>query len=55
MGSALKWGVAFSPDGKLAVSGGYDKTVRVWEVASGRELHCFSGHDGYVLSVAFAP
>jgi WD40 repeat protein len=49
------WGVAFSPDGKLAASGGYDNTVRVWDVSSGREVHRFEGHAGYVLSVAFTP
>jgi RNA polymerase sigma factor (sigma-70 family) len=30
-------GLAFTPDGKALVSGSYDKTVRVWDVADGRE------------------
>src|SRR5262249_13973697 len=29
--------LAFSPDGRHAVSGGKDKVVRVWEVGTGRE------------------
>jgi len=46
---------AFSPDGNVAVSGGVDGTVRLWEAASGRELHSFVGHRGSVLGVAFSP
>ena len=37
--------VSFSPDGKRLVSSSFDKTVRVWDVASGKELkrfHCAS-------------
>jgi WD40 repeat protein len=33
--------VAFSPDGKRLVSSSFDKTVRVWEVTSGKELKRF--------------
>jgi WD40 repeat protein len=29
--------VAFSPDGKTVVSGSEDKTIRVWNVATGEE------------------
>src|SRR5262249_18582612 len=35
------WGVhslAFSPDGKRALSGGSDRAVRLWDVATGKEL-----------------
>jgi RNA polymerase sigma factor (sigma-70 family) len=33
--------VAFTPDGKQLVTAGVDQTVRVWDVASGREFRCF--------------
>ncbi|MCY3018777.1 MAG: serine/threonine protein kinase [Planctomycetota bacterium] len=47
--------VAFSPDGKLALSGSRDKTLKLWEVKTGRELRTFSGHTSWVKSIAFSP
>lgn len=47
--------VAFSPDGKTALSSSDDRTVRLWEVASGKELLVSKMHGDYVLSVAFSP
>jgi WD40 repeat protein len=32
-----------------------DKTIRLWDVASGRELRCLHGHLNSVWSVAFSP
>jgi WD40 repeat protein len=46
--------LAFSADGKRLVSGGRDKTVRVWNVASGEELYQLQGHGGTVYSVALS-
>jgi len=51
--SALVFSVAFSPDGRTALSG--SDTVRLWDVSSGRELRTFAGHSYRVLSVAFSP
>lgn len=47
--------VAFSPDGRLAVSGGWDRGVVLWDVETGREVRRFSGHSDSVSSVAFSP
>ena len=44
---------ALSADGTLVVTGGADKTAKLWEMATGRELRTFQGHTGSVTSVAF--
>jgi len=48
--------ILFSPDEKRIISGSQDRTIRVWNAASGVELlNPIQGHDGSVLSVDFAP
>jgi len=45
-------GVAVSADGRRAVSASDDKTLKVWDVESGREIHSLSGHSSVVSGVA---
>lgn len=47
--------LAISPDGKILASGGWDKTVRLWEVATGKELHTLKGHADMIWDVCFSP
>ncbi|MBC8170103.1 MAG: hypothetical protein H7X77_00455, partial [Anaerolineae bacterium] len=43
-------GVAFSPDAKTVLSGGWDNLVILWDVATGNQLQRFDGHTGRVTA-----
>jgi WD40 repeat protein len=47
--------VAFSPDGRYALSGGWDKTLCYWEVATGREIARLQGRGWDIFGAAFSP
>jgi RNA polymerase sigma factor (sigma-70 family) len=44
--------VAFTPDGKVLVSGSGDQTVKVWNARNGKLLQTLEGHRGTVNAVA---
>ncbi|WP_067970774.1 nSTAND1 domain-containing NTPase [Nocardiopsis trehalosi] len=48
-------GVAISPDGERVAGASTDGTVRLWDTATGQEVHTLKGHDNGVNGVAFSP
>ena len=46
--------VAFSPDGRQALTASNDRTVRLWDLASGTCVNTLEGHSDKALSVAFS-
>jgi WD40 repeat protein len=53
--TALIYHLAFSPDGKLLATAGFDNVVKFWEWPSGKEIRTLAGHTGPVYCVAFHP
>lgn len=50
------YGAALAADGRRALTAGFgDKTVRLWDLTTGKELRAYEGHIGAVLGVAFSP
>jgi WD40 repeat protein/serine/threonine protein kinase len=48
-------GVALAPDGIRVAAACGDRTVKIWDTATGRIVQTLRGHDAYVFSVAFSP
>jgi WD40 repeat protein/serine/threonine protein kinase len=46
--------VAASRDGRLALTGGNDHSLKLWDIQTGTELRSFTGHQGAILCVALS-
>ena len=49
------YAVSFSPDGRKIVSGSLDRTLRIWDSATGEMLLTIKAHEGAVRAVSFSP
>jgi WD40 repeat protein len=47
--------VAFSQDGKFAATGSSDKTIKLWEKSTGREIRSYIGSEGIIRFLSFGP
>ena len=49
------WSVAFSPDGQYIAAGDSKGNILLRQVADGRPIRSFIGHNGWVVSLDFSP
>lgn len=47
--------VAITPDGKTAITGGDDATIRVWDLKTGREQKVLLGHTSSIVVLQVSP
>ncbi len=47
--------VAFTPDGRYLLSGSRDKSIKLWELSTGRELRSYPGHESTINDLVLMP
>src|SRR5205085_2416720 len=53
--TGMVWTVSVSADGKRVLTSGTDKTLRLWDADTGRQLRIFEGHTERVSGGALSP
>jgi WD40 repeat protein len=46
--------LAISSDGQTLVSGSADKTIKIWNISTGQEVHTLKGHSNYVNALVIS-
>jgi WD40 repeat protein len=49
------YSAAFSPDGSRIVTASWDKTARIWDASTAKEIAILHGHKNNVVSGSFSP
>ncbi len=49
------YAIAFSPDGKMIATASYDKLIKLWDTATGKEIRTLKDHIDAVYALAFTP
>ncbi|MEX0270118.1 WD40 repeat domain-containing protein [Leptolyngbyaceae cyanobacterium UHCC 1019] len=47
--------IASSPSGKILLTGGRDRKVKLWQLQTGQEINVFEKNDGEVTAIVFRP
>ncbi len=47
--------VSFSPDGRKIASGSSDKTIKIWDIKTGRVRRTLTGHTDEISSISYSP
>ncbi len=48
-------GLTYSPDGRLILTSGFDRTARIWDSVTGNQVQLLRGHDDRVNSATYSP
>ena len=51
----MGFSAAYSPDGARIVTASWDKTAKVWETQTGKEMFTLTGHNGNVGAAVYSP